>query len=82
MRKSAKKTKNLGGRPRTIGPGLVLLTFKADPATLEALAKITAALAAEPGVVGMTMNGGRSTAIRRSILETAARLDNFTAKEE
>ena len=46
---------------------LAILTFRADPATVRALGRLEAAL-------GAGFINGRSVAIRRAILEAAARI--------
>ncbi len=61
------------GRPRT-NSGLILLTFKADPKTIEALEKLKDAVEATI-TPGELPKGVRSTAIRKAILEAAERLD-------
>jgi hypothetical protein len=58
-------------RHRSDAAPLVLVNFKADPATLAALDKLTAATATD---LGALTNGGRSQVIRRALQEAAARL--------
>jgi hypothetical protein len=60
------------GRPKKEGAKLVTLTFKADPEILAALDKLTAQLSTSGGLV----NGGRSQAIRKAILEAVTRSDS------
>ena len=61
------KTVKPVGRPKRKGPPLVMVNFKADPATVAAIDLLTDML---PGVVG----GGRSLAIRAALVEAAARI--------
>ena len=59
------------GRPRNAVPAVVL-SFRADPATVAAIDKIAATMPYVPSGAG-----GRSFAIRRAVLEVAAKLDAF-----
>lgn len=65
--------KHAGGRP-TEDTKAVLVSFKADLDTLAAIDALQAALNEELGV-GALVNGGKSQAIRKALLESAARLD-------
>ena len=65
-----KKAKHAGGRPKTGGPSTVV-NFRADRAVLDAIDRLTAAL----DIPGVTASGARSVAIRRALVEAAARLD-------
>ena len=71
-----KTTKQKTGRPKGDAPPLQLVTFRADPAVLAALDKLAAAIPVD----GYVASGARSVAIRRALLDAAARLDSGVGK--
>lgn len=70
MAKTTKKAKHPGGRPKGTTPPLTMVNFRADAAVLDAIDRLTAAL----DVTGLAGGGARSVAIRRALLDAAARL--------
>ncbi|MEO9193773.1 MAG: hypothetical protein ABI445_08930 [Polyangia bacterium] len=67
------KAKNAGGRPKGESPPLGSVTFRADPAVLDAIERLTAAATAD--ISGLAAGGARSFAIRRALLAAAAALN-------
>ena len=67
MEEPAKKKRGRGRPRKTIET--VAMNFRADPETVEAIDKIVASLP-----IWMGKGGGRSAAIRKAVLQVAARL--------
>ena len=76
MAKTTKAAKRRGGRPKGATKPLSLVSFRADPEVLTAIGRLTSAL----DVPGLAASAARGVAIRRALLEAAARLDGNEAR--